>query len=80
MGLGRHTGLGAQLCGSVRRPVHMIHHSQLTNDSELNDADLALVQGGTHALSNVIDPTPGSDEETIRKLHEQLNAAGKRGV
>jgi hypothetical protein len=58
----------------------MIHTFELTNDTELNDADLALVQGGTHALSNVVDPTPVSDEETLRKLHEQLNKAGQRGV
>jgi hypothetical protein len=60
--------------------VGMIHDSDLTHCIELSDADLALVQGGARLPASLIDPTPVMDEETIRRLHEQLNAAGTLAI
>lgn len=60
--------------------VRMMQTNKQSNDTELNDALLTLVQGGAHPPQKVVDPTPGADAETIEKLHEQLNAAGLRGV
>jgi hypothetical protein len=55
-------------------------NSELSNDIELNDAALALVQGGAQLPVRVIDPTPKMDEKALKKLHEQLNGRGLRGV
>lgn len=60
----------AGACADLAR---MNDTTELTNDTELNDSDLALVTGGAGLHVRVVDPTPTLDEETLRELHEKLN-------
>lgn len=50
------------------------------NHIELNDGDLAVVQGGAGLPRRVIDPVPALDEPALQKLQEELNRRAVLGV
>lgn len=54
-------------------------NSDLFNDTDLNDTDLAAVHGG-QMPARVIDPTPILDEPTLQELLERLRRRGLRGA